>query len=104
MDSNTNMEYPYDSYLEVTLAEMKKCHAEISPEDDEELIGQHPYWLMSDLLAKKEGLHLKQAADYVYDFCARKAPEEIEGHGRAILLDPPDMAGSIQPWWCFWKR
>ena len=40
MVNNTDLEYPYDSYLEVTLAEIKKRHAEISPEDAEELIGQ----------------------------------------------------------------
>lgn len=104
MDNNTDLEYPYDSYLEVTLAEIKKRHAEISPEDAEELIGQYPYWIMSNMLAKKEGLHHKQAADYVYDFCARKAPEEIEGQSRMISLDPLDMVGSRKPWWCFWKR
>ena len=104
MDNNTDLEYPYDSYLEVTLAEIKKRLAKLRLEDEEGMIGQHPYWIMSGMLAKKEGLNDKQASDYVYDYCARKAPEEIEGHSRAISIDPPDMAGTRIPWWCFWKR
>ena len=105
MDSNTDLEYPYDSYLEVTLAEIKKRHAAILLlEGEEALYGQHPYSIMGDMLAKKERLDLKQALDYVYDFCARKAPEEIEGHGRAILFHPPDIIHNRKPWWCFWRR
>jgi hypothetical protein len=104
LDEKTDKEHPYDSYLEVILAELKKRQADTPPEDDEEIFGQQPYLVMSGLLAKQEGLHYKQAADYVYDFCARKAPDEIEGHSRVIRLDPLVMAGIRKPWWPFWKR
>ena len=90
--------------ITVTEFEERLTRLEMEVEDEPDIIYQHPYVVMSNLLAKKEALDWKQASDYVYDFCARKAPEEIEGVGRTISLDPLDMAGSRKPWWCFWRR